>query len=126
MKTRVILAAVASFCALSGGKPLHGSDLLKMHISPLVAQAPGVITVRAVVDASDDNRGLEVMAQSPDFARRSTIDLDGRAAPTVNVFTFAHLPAGEYEISAALLGTNGVRATMTRTVLVMPSPGSRR
>ena len=124
MRTRVILAAV--LCALSGGKALHGSDLLKLQISPLVAKAPGLITVRAVVDASDDNRGLEVMAQSLDFARRSTIDLDGRAAPMVNVFTFAHMPAGEYEVSAALLGTNGVRATMTRTVLVMPSSGSRR
>jgi hypothetical protein len=124
MKTRVILAA--ALCALSGGKALHGSDLLKLQISPLVAQAPGSITIRAVVDASDDNRSLEVTAQSLDFTRRSVIDLEGLAAPRVNVFAFAHMPAGEYEVSAVLLGTNGVRATMARTVLIMPTPGSRR
>ena len=124
MKTRVILAA--ALCVLSGGKALHGSDLLKLQISPLVAQEPGFITVRTVVDASDDNRSLEVMAQSPDFARRSTIDLEGRAAPKVRVFSFAHMPAGQYEVSAVLLGANGVRATTARTVLIMPTPGSRR
>jgi hypothetical protein len=122
MKARVILAA--ALCAFSGGKALQGNDLLKLQISPLVAQAPGVITVRTVVDVSDDNRGLEVMAQSPDFTRRSTIDLDGRSAPRVNVFAFAHMPAGEYEVSAVLLGPSGVRATAARTVLIVP--GARR
>ena len=125
MKRRVILAA-ALLCAMSGGTALHGSDLLKVQISPLVAQAPGVITVRTVIDASDDNRSLEVMAQSTDFTRRSTIDLEGRSSPKVNVVAFAHMPAGEYEVSAVLLGPSGVRATAARTVLIIPTPGSRR
>lgn len=124
MRTRVILAA--AFLALSGGGALHGSELLKLQISPLVAQAPGLITIRTVVDASDENRSLEVVAQSSDVTRRSTIDLEGRSAARVNVFSFAHLPAGEYEVSAVLTGTNGVRATIAQTVLVMPGPGSRR
>jgi len=124
MKTRVIVAALFVF-GLTGGKPLNGNELLRIQISPLVAAAPAVITVRTVVDVNDDNRELEVTAQSPDFARRSTIDLD-RAAPRVNVFNFTNLPAGQYDVSAVLIGTNGVRATSTRTVLVMPTPGSRR
>lgn len=124
MKTRVILAA--ALCALSGGKALRGSELLKLQISPLVAQAPGSITIRTVVDASDDNRSLEVLAQSLEVARRSTIDLEGRSSPRVNVFSFAHLPAGQYEVSAVLTGTNGIRATSAQAVLIMPSPGSRR
>ena len=124
MKTRVIVAAFCLF-GLTGGKPLNGNELLRIQISPLVAAAPAVITVRTVVDMSDDNRELEVTAQSPDFARRSTIDLD-RAASRVNVFNFTNLPAGQYDVSAVLIGTNGVRATSTRTVLVMPTPGSRR
>lgn len=125
MRKRAILAALC-WCALSGSGRLHGHELLKVQISPLVAPAPAFISVRTSVDASDDNRGLEVVAESPDFARTSSIELNGRLSPSVNVFDFANLPAGRYEVSAVLMGTNGVRATTTRTVLIMPTPGARR
>ena len=125
MRKRAILAAFC-WCALSGSHRLHSHELLKVQISPLVSPAPAFVSVRTSVDANDDNRGLEVVAESPDFARTSTIELNGRRSPTVNVFDFANLPAGRYEVSAMLIGTNGIRATTTRTVLVMPTPGSRR
>jgi len=124
MKRWVIVAALC-VVGLSGGKLLNGNELLRIQISPLVASAPAVITVRTVVDTSDDNRELEVTAQSPEFARRSTIELDGSAS-RVNVFNFTNLPAGQYDVSAVLMGANGVRATTARTVLVVPTPGSRR
>jgi hypothetical protein len=54
MKTRVILAA--ALCVLSGGKALHGGDLLKLQIRRSSPGARGDPAVRAVVDASDDNR----------------------------------------------------------------------
>ena len=125
MRKRAILAALC-WCALSGGHRLHSHELLKIQISPVVAQAPAFISVRTSVDASDDNRALEVVAESPDFARTSSIELNGRRSPQVTVFDFANLPAGRYEVSAMLMGTNGVRATTARTVLIMPTPGSRR
>jgi len=125
MRKRAIVAAFC-WCALSGSHRLHSHELLKLQISPLVAPAPAFISVRTSVDASDDNRALEVVAESPDFARKSSIELNGRLSPVVNVFDFANLPAGRYEVSATLIGTGGVRATTTRTVLVMPTPGSRR
>jgi len=125
MRKRAILAAFC-WCALAGSHRLDSHELLKVQISPLVAPAPAFVSVRTSVDASDDNRGLEVIAESPDFARASTIELNGRLSPTLNVFDFANLPAGRYEVSATLIGTGGVRATTTRTVLVMPTPGSRR
>ncbi|HUK36403.1 MAG TPA: hypothetical protein VLV86_20945 [Vicinamibacterales bacterium] len=124
MRTRAVLAA-ACWCVLAGGHKIDSNELLKVQISPLVAPAPALITVRTVVDVNDDNRALEVVAESPDFARRSSIELN-RLSPRVNVFDFANLPAGKYEISAALIGTNGVRATMARTVLIMATPVARR
>lgn len=128
MRKRAILSALcwSALSTFSGGHKLHSNELLKVQISPLVAAAPAFISVRTFVDASDDNRGLEVVAESPDFARRSAIELNGRRAPTVNVFDFANLPAGRYDVSAVLTGTNGVRAMSTRAVLIVPTPGSRR
>jgi hypothetical protein len=118
MRRRVILA-VLCLCGLTSAKALDGHEPLTAQISPRIASAPGFITVRAFIDASDDNRGLEVIARSDDFERRSTIELNGGAAPRLNVFQFPNLPAGEYDVRAALLGANGVRATTGRTVLVV-------
>ena len=126
MNARFIVAALFVL-ALTGGKATSGDEMLKIQVSPAVAPAPGLITIRTVIDSSDDNRGLEVMAESPDFSRSSAIDLDGRSSRRVNVFNFSNLPAGQYTVSAQLIGQNGVRATTTaRTVLIMPTPGARR
>jgi hypothetical protein len=110
---------------LAAGDRLAGSEMLSLKITPLVAPAPAFITVRTVVDTSDDNRALEVVAESPGFERRSTIELDA-LSPRVNVFDFPNLPAGTYDVSATLIGARGVRATTTRTVLIIPTPGARR
>src|SRR5262245_322457 len=118
MRRRVILVGVCLW-GLTSGKGIGGHELLRAQVSPRIAPAPGYVRVPAFVDASDDNRGLEVIAQSEDFVRSSTIELNGAAAPRLNVFDFPNLPAGEYEVRAALLGRNGVRATTTQTVLVV-------
>ncbi len=125
MRTRVIAAAVCISGSIAG-TTLNSHELLTLQITPLVAPAPGVISIRAAIDVSDENRGLEVTAQSGGFSQSSAIELDGRLAPRINVFQFAHLPAGEYDVSAVLLGTAGVRATTARRVLIMPAPGARR
>jgi hypothetical protein len=122
MGRRVILAAVCLW-GLTSGKSIGGHELLTAQISPRITPAPGYVRVRAFVDASDDNRGLEVIAQSDDFVRSSTIQLDGGAAPRLNVFEFPNLPAGEYEVRAALLGRNGIRATTTQSVLIVSGSG---
>jgi hypothetical protein len=118
MRRRAILAGLC-LCGLTGAKTIDGHELLTAQISPRVAPAPGFITVRAFIDTSDENRGLEVIAESIDFERRSSIELNGSAAPRLNVFQFPNLPAGEYDVRAELLGTNGIRATTVRTVLVV-------
>ena len=121
MRRGVILAGVCLW-GLASGKSIGGHELLTAQISPRITSAPGYVVVRAFVDASDDNRGLEVIAQSDDFVRSSTIELNGGSAPRLNVFDFPNLPAGEYEVRAALFGTNGIRATTARTVLIVSGP----
>jgi hypothetical protein len=125
MRTRAILAI---FClvALGGGHRVGGNELLKLEISPRVAPAPGFVRVRTRVDASDDKRVLEVSADSPDFSRTSSVELEGRSAPRASVFSFENLPAGRYEFSAVLIGPQGVLATATRAAEIVPTPGARR
>jgi hypothetical protein len=91
-----------------------------------MAAAPAFVSVRAHIEANDENRYLEIVAQSPDFYRSSRISLDGGRAPRLSVFGFPSLPAGLYEVSGTLVGTGGKRATVTRLVKVVWSLGSGR
>jgi hypothetical protein len=96
-----------------------------MQISPAVARAPALVTVRVTLDAVADDRLLQVAAQSADFYRSSQVQLDGANAPALTVFEFRNLPSGLYEVTGTLVGTHGRRATISRLAKVEPSSGSR-
>ena len=125
MKKLTTLAATCA-CFLAGAGTLNSSQLLSLQISPVVMPSPGFVSIRATVEASDENRRLEIVAQSPEFFRSSSIDLDGRSAPRLSVVQYPNLPPGLYEVSAVLVGSRGMRATASRVVRVVPTPGSRR
>jgi hypothetical protein len=125
MKKLAILAA-ASICLLTGAGALDGNQPLTLQVSPAMAPAPAFVSVRALVEANDDNRTLEVVAQSPDFYRSSRVDLAGRKAPRLAVFEYPSLPSGLYDITAVLVGTGGKRAMVSRMVRVVPMAGDGR
>lgn len=124
MKHLAILSAAACVGLLSAPEALNGGQPLSLHVTPAMAAAPAFISVRAIVEASEDNRALEIVAQSSDFFRSSRIELDGRDAPPLSVVQYPNLPAGLYEVSAVLIGTTGQRATVSRIVKVVPRSGS--
>ena len=124
MRYLVVTLATACVGLLSAPRPLDGGQPLSLNVTPAMSAAPAVISVRAVVEASEDNRALEIVAQSSDFFRSSRIELNGRDAPPLSVFQYPNLPPGLYEVSAVLIGTNGQRAAVSRIVKVVPRGGS--
>jgi hypothetical protein len=119
-KSVAILSVMMSLGLFARPVTLNGGQPLSLQVSPAMAAAPAVISVRAVIEASDDNRALEVVAQSSDFFRSSRVELDGRAAPPLSVFQYSNLPPGLYEVSAFLIGASGQRAAVSKIVKVMP------
>jgi hypothetical protein len=72
---RVALLILLAFATPSGaGEPLT------MQVSPRASFEPAILTIRAMVEADNDNRALEVVAESPDFYRSSYIQLEGARA----------------------------------------------
>ena len=124
VKHLTIVSAAACFGLLGAPTALNGGQPLRLHVTPLMAAAPAFISVRAMVEASEDNRALEIVAQSSDFFRSSRIELDGRNAPPLSVFQYPNLPPGLYEVSAILIGANGQRAGVSRLVKVVSRGGS--
>jgi hypothetical protein len=80
--------------------------------------------VRALVEPSDDNRSLDIVAQSTEFYRSSHIDLDGRNSPRLAIVEYPRLPPGRYEITGVLVGIAGKRATAMKLVHLVAGPGS--
>ena len=107
--------------------PASGGARLDLRISPPVSFEPAYVTVRVTVEADPENRTLEVVAETPEFRRSSQISLDGERAPRLNVFEFRALPTGVYEVTGTLVRSNGARARIARTLVVISSrSGARR
>jgi hypothetical protein len=99
--------------------PLGADGKLEMSVSPAVSFAPGRIVVRATVEKDTANRAIEIIAESTDYYRSSTVHLEGDQAARTTEVHFARLPRGTYEVSARLLGqSDDVRASVRRAVIV--------
>jgi len=116
------IAGLLFACLLVGASILDGRESIRMRVSPMVAMAPGFLTVRVNIEAAAENRTLQVVAESPDFYRSSQIQLNGAQAAPIAVFEFRNLPSGFYQVTGVLSGVNGPRATASGVAKVQPSP----
>lgn len=102
--------------------PLGAGEPLKIKVSPTVSFAPANLVVRTTIEASAENRVVEVAAESDDFFSSSQFQLDGADAPHTKTFEFRNLPPGMYQVKAVLVGAGGqTRAYVKQQVNVMAS-----
>jgi hypothetical protein len=104
---------------------LNGGEALRMQVSPAIQRAPAMLTVRVMIESSEENRLLRVVAEAPTFYRSSEVEIDGANASPLRVFQFRGLPTGRYEVTGVLVGAQGRRAMISRVAEVVPSPGER-
>jgi hypothetical protein len=101
-------------------------ERLTLAVSPAQSFAPTTLTVRVHVRRDSENRALEVVAASGDYYRSSHIQLDGDQALQTIVVELRSLPAGNYEVSGALIDTSGrACAVARRQAIVLGSADSR-
>ncbi len=100
------------------GSPLLAREPLVIRVTPAIAQPPAFVTVRTDVEADDDNRSLEVSAEGVDFFTSSRLPLEGSKSTRFNEFHFDNLPAGTYKVTVVLMGSQGARASATKSVVV--------
>jgi hypothetical protein len=100
--------------------PLSASEPVTLKVSPATSFAPAFVRVQATIELNASNRAVEIVAQSPDFYRSSTIQLEGDRAARTNMFEFQSLPEGEYDVTATVFGSDGQpRARTHKTVIVV-------
>jgi hypothetical protein len=93
------------------------ADEVRVEVVPDVSAEPAQITIRVEVRRDDDNRAIEVVTESTAYYRRSTQQLDGDDAAVAHVFRYRDVPAGDYVISARVLGAGGRAIAVARAYL---------
>lgn len=112
---------VASLLMSAPGLTAH--DKLTLRVTPSVSHAPAYVRVTTQVERDAANRRLEITADSAEFYRSSTINLEGEQAPRTTELTLKNLPKGEYTISAVLVDNMGRKSQVSRTLLVISAMG---
>jgi hypothetical protein len=119
--TKVIKVALLSLGMLAlATVPSGARSSLDMRVSPAVSMEPAFLRIQYVVDPHPDNRAVLITVESSDFFRSSEIHLEGDRAPRTSTIEYRNVPAGVYEISAVLAGSDGrERAVAHRTLTVI-------
>ena len=118
----VALAFLAGSLAASAPN-LIAHDKIMLRVTPSVSQAPAWVRVIAQVEKDSTNRSLEITADSGEFFRSSTINLEGDQAPRTTELTLKNLPKGNYTVSAVLVDNLGRRSLVQKSVLVISTMG---
>jgi hypothetical protein len=117
------VTVLAAFVSLS--PRIRAGQRLTIRVSPTVAMAPAVLTIKTTVEPSDANRTLSIEIDSATYHRSMEIPLDGRNAPRINIVELKDVPTGLHEVRAVLVGSDGPIANTMQLVKVEPSAGSR-
>jgi hypothetical protein len=112
MKSRILLCGMLILLTMPSGA--RSGERLAMHVSPAVAFAPADLIVRTMIESSEANRAIEIVAESEDFYRSSEIPLDGQRAPRTAQLAFRGLPGGVYTVRAVLKGAKEEQLAETR------------
>jgi hypothetical protein len=122
MKARcLVVGMMLTASAVAGAK-----EPLSIHVSFAVANAPANLVIRTKVEPNAENRLIEVIADSTEFYRSSTIMLEGDRAPRSARFEFRNLPAGEYDVTAVVIGMDGRHRSVARARVNVLGPGLAR
>ena len=91
---------------LTAGVSSGAAERVSLRVSPTVAMAPASLAT-GEVEPADENRSIQIIAESDEFYRSSEVLLDGGRAARTNLFEFRGLPAGAYQVRAILKGVSG-------------------
>jgi hypothetical protein len=121
MRLRSVVVCVATITLLSVASGDATENRLRIEVSPRISSAPAAVRIRSYVTPDSANRALQVVADSGGFYRSSMVPLDGANAALITETIFKELPGGEYQVSVALVATDGRRAVDKREVTITPS-----
>ena len=80
---------------------------LRLNVWPTITQAPAVVRIEVLLEPNDENRSLEIVVDSGEYYRSSTIELDGAGAARFHSVQYRAMPAGTYDVRVLVRGAGG-------------------
>jgi len=111
--------------ALSTAAVVGAGQPVSIRVNPAIAVAPTMLAISVSVSPQPQNRALEIVVDSSDFYRLSRVQLEGDRAPVVSTMKIDSVPAGDYEVTATVIGADGRRGSMARTFVEVMGTFSR-
>ena len=95
-------------------------ERLRLSVSPAVALAPAQLRIVVYVEPAPGNRRLEIVAESGDYLRSSSLPLEGARASRLHRVEYRSVPRGTYTVLATIIGDDGeISASADKHVLVV-------
>ena len=116
MQLRLAVLVALTLGTLGSASGGATDNRLRIDVAPRFSTPPGSFRVRAIVAPEDRNRSLEVVADSSNYYRSSTIPLDGANAAAVTEMFLRNLPSGSYQVIVTLTDADGNRTSDSRQV----------
>ena len=116
MQLRLAVLVALTLGTLGSATGGAAENRLRIDVVPRFSSAPGAFRVRAIVAPAEENRSLEVVADSSNYYRSSTIAMDGANAAAVTEMFLRNLPSGTYQVTVTLTDADGNRTSDSRQV----------
>jgi hypothetical protein len=110
MRARMLIVGLVA-AATSGAA---AKESLTLRVSPMKALAPTNLVIRASLEPDAANRALQVVVESDDFYRASTIPLAGERGPRTTNIELRTLPSGAYVVSVIAIAADGEPRAVAR------------
>ncbi len=121
------LSLAAAFVTLALSAPAASEGRrLSIRVSPAVAFAPALLTIRTMMEPSEDARRLSIEVDSFSFSTSSEIPLEGKDSPRMRIIQLKNVPSGLYEIRAAVIGSTGIIANTMQVIRIHAGTGETR
>jgi hypothetical protein len=115
-----VFTVVAAVLLLISTPAAADHEIARIRVTPATSLEPANVLLQVMVERHADNRLLTVIVDSGTYYWSSERQLDGESGPYLSVFNCRELPAGDYEVEASIVGSNGkVRATASNHILVV-------
>jgi hypothetical protein len=120
MRPGVKVLTLCAVLLLISTSTVADREIANIRVTPATSLEPANVLVQVTVERHADNRLLTVSVDSGSFYWSSQRQLDGQDGPYLSVFNCRGLPAGEYEVHASIIGSNGkVRGTALNRIVVV-------
>ena len=112
-----ITVVILALTALTSPR-LPAKEIVEIRIRGHVWSAPATVPITIAVEPAADNRALVIEADSDDYYRSSTIELDGENEKRLHLVEFKSLPVGDYVVRAEVKSKSKVLGTAVNALVV--------